>query len=161
MLKPELNRSPSRRLTFPLWLVIGLCLSSLSLGAFVAGQPDGEEVSEQASFDPPGALASALAWPYRAASSLACRLIGSEYCDHPAPAAEPLEIEIVPDSHWSSYADYGAYDDAYAYEPITFTYDPYWPTSYLRYEICSDGWVRLSEDSLWSCYRGVYRLSDF
>ena len=159
MLKPELDRSPSRRLHVPVWLVLALCLSCLSLGAYVAGQPDGTEVSEETSFTPSSAVSAVFYEPYRAASGLACRLIGREVCDRPAPAVDP--IEIVPDTHWSNYADYGAYDDAYAYEPITITYDPYWPTSYLRYEVCSDGRVRLSEDSLWSCYRGVYRLSEF
>ena len=160
MLKPEVNRPPSPRLHVPFWLAVGLCFACLLLGAYVAGQPDGEEaVDEQSSYDRPNTISTMLTWPYRAASGLACRLTGHETCDHSAPAAPP--IEIVPDTHWSSYADYGADDDAYPYEPITITYDPCWQVPYRRYEICSDGWTRLSEDSLWSCYRGAYRLSEF
>lgn len=163
MLKPALNRSPSRRLFIPLWLVIGLCFACLSLGAYVAGQPD-DEVSEQASFDPSETFSSALTWSYHAAGDFACRLAGREYCAHPATAVPP--IEIVPDTHWSSYVTYPSSDDPYAYEPsyyepIRITYDPYWPTSRLRCELCEDGWVQLGEEGMWSCYRGVYRLSAF
>ncbi len=156
-LKPALDRSPSRHLVLPLWLCIGACFACLSLGAFVARQLASDaDALEKTSFRPNSAVTTVFYEPYRAASGLPCRLIGSEYCDVQELAIET--IELVPDTHWTSYAVYP--DDDERVE-IEFTYDPYWPSAYVRYEVCSEAWGPLDADRAPPCYRGAYRLNDF